>query len=395
MTRRPQERLDTLDGLRALAVAAVVLYHYCYFWTPAGNGYSLIAYGDALSGLPFVNVGYLGVHLFFVISGFVILLTLERTSSLKEFLLRRTLRLWPALLIFGTMTFAIVSMLGPEELRVGWWEYVLSLVILPPQHVGMLLGASGWKWLDGAYWSLFVEVKFYIVIGFLFFAFPQRVITAWIAFELATLVIGLQTYAVGGQLWHMLDGLVFQPFVPYFSFGLAAYANWSGRGGKAVQLLAALAILHAALVLVVQLVQHPPANLWISAEVVAGQAIIFAVFYLFAWRRVSLSFLGWPPLVRAGRASYGIYLLHQNVGVAVLSIPLFAAPLVGVGAALLTFAAIVLIAVLVYEHVEHPLQTHLKQRLFQGGLQPHAALGQLALARKPGSALVRPGVRQA
>lgn len=379
MTRRPQERLDTLDGLRALAVAAVVLYHYCYFWTPAGNGHSVIAYGDALAGLPFANIGYLGVHLFFVISGFVILLTLERTSSLKEFLLRRTVRLWPALLIFGTVTFAIVSMLGPEELRVGWWEYVLSLVILPPQHVGMLVGGDGWKWLDGAYWSLFVEVKFYIVIGVLFFAFPQRVITAWIVFELVTLAIGLQTYAVGGHLWRMLDGFIFQPYVPYFSFGLAAYANWSGRGGKAVQLLAMLAILHAALLPAIELVRHPQEDPWIRVEVLAGQTIIFLVFYLLAWRRLSLSFLGWPPLVRAGRASYGIYLLHQNVGVALLSLPLFAAPLVGVGGALLVFAGVVLIAVLVYERVERPLQTRLKQRLFHGGVQPHAAIAQLAL----------------
>ena len=379
VARRPQERLETLDGLRALAVAAVVLYHYCYFWTPAGNGYPLIAYGDALAGLPFVSIGYLGVHLFFVISGFVILLTLERTSSLKEFLLRRTLRLWPALLIFGTVTFAVVSMLGPEELRVGWWEYLLSLVTLPPQHVGMLLGASGWKWLDGAYWSLFVEVKFYIIIGLMFFALSGRVIVAWIAFELMTMAIGLQTYAVGGRFWHMLDGFFFQPYVPYFSFGLAAYANWSGRGGKAVQLLAVLAILHAALVLAIELVQNPGANLWSSAEVVAGQTIIFALFYLFAWRRLSFSFLGWPPLVRAGRASYGIYLLHQNVGVALLAIPLFAAPLVGVGAALLVCAGIVIIAVLVYEHIEHPLQTRLKQRLFHGSAQPRAALGPLAL----------------
>ena len=378
MTRRPQARLDTLDSFRALAVAAVVLYHYFYFWTPAGNGHSLIAYGDAFSGLPFVSVGYLGVHLFFVISGFVILLTLERTKDLKGFLLRRTVRLWPPLIIFGTATFVVVSMLGPEVLRVGWWEYALSLVILPPQHVGMLVGGSDWKWLDGAYWSLFVEVKFYIIIGFMFFALSGRVIAAWIAFELMTMAIGLQTYLVGGQFWHMLDGFFFQPYVPYFSFGLAAYSIWSGRGGKEVKLLAVLAVVHAALGTVADLAQHPQATAWNSAQVVAGQAGIFALFYLFAWRRLSFSFLCWPPLVRAGRASYGIYLLHQNVGVTILSLPFLAAPLPGLFAALCFCAGITFVAVMVYERVEKPLQTQLKQRLFHRDVPPRPALSGVA-----------------
>lgn len=376
MTRAYQERLDTLDSLRALAVASVVFYHYFWFWTPAGNGNPLIAYGDAFAHLPVLSIGYLGVNLFFVISGFVILLTLERTKGLKEFFLRRTVRLWPPLLIFGTATFLIVSAFGPQELRVGWWEYVLSLIVLPPQHVAMLMGGGDWKWLDGAYWSLWVEVKFYIVIGLLYFALSKRVIAAWIVFELLTMAIGLQSYAVDSRPWHMLDGFLFEPYVPYFSFGLAAYSMWSGRGGKDVHLLAALAIVHATLVTLIDFAQQPPQTPWHYMEVAAGQMAIFGVFYLFAWRKLQFSALRWPPLVRVGRASYGIYLLHQNVGITILSMPLLAAPLPGLLAALLVTAGITATAVLVFERVERPLQTQLKQRLFHGDVYQQPALSR-------------------
>src|ERR1044071_1527464 len=109
-------RLAALDGLRALAIAWVILFHYAYFWTPAGAA-PLVPYGDAYAWVPFAAVGFLGVHLFFMISGFVILLTLEQTSDFKEFMVRRVVRLWPALFLLGSVTFVVVSVFGPEQFR--------------------------------------------------------------------------------------------------------------------------------------------------------------------------------------------------------------------------------------------------------------------------------------
>ncbi|MFA5898197.1 MAG: acyltransferase [Hyphomicrobium sp.] len=356
-------RLDALDGLRALAVLAVALYHYCYFWTPAGSGTSLVAYGETHAWIPFVGSGYLGVHLFFIISGFVILLTLEKTEDPLAFLLRRAIRLWPALLLFGTATFLIVSNFGPPSLRVGWWEYLSSLLVLPPQHVGLLLGGRSWQWLDGAYWSLFVEVKFYFLAAAIYFGARRHFITAWIGYELCIMLIGVLAWLNGGLGWHMVAGFLFHNYLPYFSFGIAAYLLWSGRATRGVYALMCLAVVHAGVAEVLDLIDHPRSTAWLNAEHLIGTAAIFGLFYCIATRRLVLAICQWPLLVRTGRASYGIYLVHQNVGVTILSLPFFAS---GLPAYLGPVAVIVLvtaIAIVVFEKVETPIQAGLKRRL--------------------------------
>jgi peptidoglycan/LPS O-acetylase OafA/YrhL len=357
-------RLAALDGLRALAIGWVILFHYAYFWTSAG-AVPLVPYGDAYAWVPFAAVGYLGVHLFFMISGFVILLTLEQTRGFKEFMLRRAVRLWPALVILGSVTFLIVSAFGPEQLRVGWWEYALSLLTLPPNHVGMFFGAGHWKWLDGAYWSLWVEVKFYCVIGAMFFALRSNAIRAWIAFEVFSIVVAVLNLAIGGRALDIIDGFIFQTYIPYFSIGLAAYLMRAGRGhNTTTQLLLIVATVHLVLASATHLFQSNRTG-WYAAQFIAGQAAILVVFWAFVWDRLSFGIFRWAPLTRIGRASYGVYLLHQNVGLTILSMPLIGWLAPGLLSPLVVIAAVIGTAILVHERVELPVQDWLKGRLFK------------------------------
>ena len=91
----PPSRLAHLDGLRFLAVTAVILYHYLCRWTPPEYSPSLYPYGSTFAGLKLAQFGWLGVQLFFIISGFVIALTLSRCATLGEFAIRRYSRLAP------------------------------------------------------------------------------------------------------------------------------------------------------------------------------------------------------------------------------------------------------------------------------------------------------------
>ena len=86
-------RIAFLDGLRGIAILLVVFYHAYTRWS------DIVPYGARYAHFPVAQLGWLGVELFFMISGFVIYMTLEKCRSFGEFLYRRWLRLFPAMLL--------------------------------------------------------------------------------------------------------------------------------------------------------------------------------------------------------------------------------------------------------------------------------------------------------
>ncbi len=97
-------RLVEVDALRGLAAIAVVLYH---FTTRFGE-----IYRDNPSASASFPEGYYGVNLFFIISGFVIFMTLERTKQPMDFVVSRFSRLFPAYWFAIFLTFSITHLLG-------------------------------------------------------------------------------------------------------------------------------------------------------------------------------------------------------------------------------------------------------------------------------------------
>lgn len=310
-------RVPALDGLRAVAVIAVALFHYLVFWTPAGLGEDLVAYGDAFAGLPLISAGGLGVELFFIISGFVILMSLERSRDFFTFACNRIVRLWPPLILLGSFSFLVTSWFGPAELRVSVAEFLVSLLFLPPEQIGRLIGEPGWRWLDGAFWSLWVEVRFYAIIGAIFFLAGRRALAVWLGFEIAAMTIGLYGMATGSAFADLFRGLFFEDFIPHFSLGMAGYLAYTGRKSRLATSLAALALIHMGLS-TARYLSVERAGLDVTDHLILKAGILI-VFYLIAWRRMRISFLEWRPLTALGRASYGYYILHQNVGLALLA----------------------------------------------------------------------------
>jgi peptidoglycan/LPS O-acetylase OafA/YrhL len=150
--RRASSRIGGLDGLRAIAVAAVVTYHLGYDWLPGG---------------------FLGVDLFFVISGFLIttllLAELEKRGriDLGAFYLRRAKRLLPALFLVLAVTLVLVATIATDVARQtvrdtpaallyvsNWWA------IAQDQSYFELVGRGN---MLAHLWSLAVEEQFYLV----------------------------------------------------------------------------------------------------------------------------------------------------------------------------------------------------------------------------------------
>jgi len=157
------ERLKFLDGMRGIAILLVLLFHAYVRWP------EVVPYGAKFAGNVVLANGWLGVQLFFMVSGFVIFMTLEKCRSFSDFLIRRWLRLFPAMLICSVIIFITASFFherpaGAVSIR----DLLPGLTFIQPEVWSNLFGTHQGL-AEGAFWSLFVEVKFYLIAGLAYF----------------------------------------------------------------------------------------------------------------------------------------------------------------------------------------------------------------------------------
>ncbi len=143
-----------LDLLRFASALMVVAFHYgsAFALAPSSTGAEMLA-GLPLStaGVDATWFGWVGVELFFVISGFVIAMSAQGTST-TDFLRRRALRLLPAAWICATVTLGVLWFAAPSPSLPQQW--LVSIGFWP-------IGAG----VDPSYWTLGIELAFYLVIA--------------------------------------------------------------------------------------------------------------------------------------------------------------------------------------------------------------------------------------
>jgi peptidoglycan/LPS O-acetylase OafA/YrhL len=271
-----------LDGLRAIAIAAVFVQHFAPEWV--ANRY--------------VPVGYLGVELFFVLSGFLItmLLLADRTaisggrtsvvSALKNFYLRRSLRIFPT--YYLAISFALIAGLGVTFTTFPWLaSYLTNFWIV--RHGG--LGSSNHLW------SLAVEEQFYLVWAFAVLLIPARVLPVVIAL-CAVASVTYQFAAVS---------------VTYSEFLLLSCAVYL-VAGSALATAPRATVRLAQLTLAVSSVSIfflPADEIVIAARLIAGSLFVMVVESSWIGFRGPVGqVLASRPLVYLGRISYGLYLYH-------------------------------------------------------------------------------------
>jgi peptidoglycan/LPS O-acetylase OafA/YrhL len=166
-------RLGWLDALRGFAALSVVLFHL----SP-----HVIGSARHLAIFRHVDVGRYGVLLFFLVSGYVIPMSLERHGSLRRFWVGRLFRIYPAYLatvaLIGVLTLAGLVTL-PAALRADPVPGVLA-------HAGMLTDLLGVRGLVRVFWTLAYEMTFYLVVAGLF-ALRRHRHSGWWACGLALL----------------------------------------------------------------------------------------------------------------------------------------------------------------------------------------------------------------
>lgn len=279
-------RLAEIDALRGVAALAVVLFHYTTRFV------ELYAPG----AVPIVSVphGHYGVNLFFIISGFVIFMTLARTQRSMDFVVSRFSRLFPAYWVAIAITYAVTSQFGLPG------KEVTALQALA--NVFMVHGVFGVPHVDGVYWTLEVELIFYAGMLALFMRGQlQRVYWVIGAMLALRLVYHVAAQAFGVDLSWTLYRLTILKYIPWFGLGIFVYQVAVGGqrvGDLPARVTAVMALACLALV-----------DGWMLA---ALAAVLTAMVWGAATGR--LPWLANPVLSFLGTISYTLYLLHENVG---------------------------------------------------------------------------------
>ena len=283
----PSSRVVELDALRGIAALAVVAYHYTTRYAEQ--------IGHVGGSLPSLLAGKYGVHLFFLISGFVIFLTLERTHNAMDFVVSRFSRLFPGYWVAVTVTAIVVYSIGLPQQALPWPDLLLNLTMVQD-----ILGAEH---LDGSYWTLQVELFFYVQMLF-WFVLGQLKRIHWII--AGWLVLATLNGVLAQQRWHfpyLIRELLILRHIPFFALGILFYrlrtCPQENRLNLAMIALCLLAIAIA----------EQPVFLLVAA-------VCCAIFTLFVLNL--LRFLDARFFVFLGGISYSLYLIHQAIGFSVI-----------------------------------------------------------------------------
>ena len=279
-------RLVGVDALRGLAAIAVCLFHWEH-----------IAFGTATAEQRY-RFALLGVELFFVISGFVILMVAERARSVPSFVIARAMRLYPAYLASVALTAVYVLWVG---------KYAVGAVLV---NLTMLQSFLDVPNITNPYWTLAFEISFYglltAVLAGRALGRIERLALAWLAAALAYrfLVPGPLGFDPDRPLAQLGYILVAPQFAPFFIIGLMVYRLRAGQLCRtgAVALAAALV-----------LTLFGRADFALVPGPVYGLLACAAAAAL--WR-ASGPLPRWPalaPLAWLGIVSYPLYLVHCTV----------------------------------------------------------------------------------
>ena len=293
-----------LDGLRALSILAVIYHH---------------TIAD-LPGLPITGRGFLGVDMFFVLSGFLIVTLLlrerERTGaiSLGRFYMRRTLRILPLYLL------VLVSVLGISVVRRGGAfpldRYLDALPYLVtytsnwvPHQDGITLAIA---------WSLAAEEQFYLLWPPVERFLGQVTLPVWVALFALSEAINFDVWSPLG-LDRQHTPMLAVTFAPILIGVLLAHALHDRRGYATLSRLLggrhAAALGLTALVLISN-IAHEDIGGWHRLSIHVVMAGTLTALVLREQGEVG-RLLQVRPLVRMGQISYGMYLWHQIVRAAV------------------------------------------------------------------------------
>lgn len=287
----PKARIRELDVLRGLCAIAVVLHHYTAMYDSQHGTPSRLGFDFA--------IGSYGVNFFFVISGFVIIMTLKNCTRSLDFIVSRFSRIFPAYWAAVLITTALLYLLGdatPPSLKIMLVNLTMFQRFLGSPHV------------DAVYWTLNVEMSFYIwmllIFKFNLIGKLHSLMMAALSVQMLAAILqhsGMTPFSQGLKVVFLLE------YVHLFCIGIIFYEIWTGGFRRKHLLFFIWALLNQAVIPYRSFPWIAPAYYGIGVLI-----IIYAVMAL-----VVSSKMNWivsPLTLFLGAISYPLYLLHDKIG---------------------------------------------------------------------------------
>ncbi len=330
-------RIKELDAFRGIAALSVVLYHYT------------TVYHDnfGVSSLFYIKYGWLGVPLFFILSGFVITLTIQRCKSPLQFLSKRFIRLYPTYWICISITLLIIYISKSQSLHLMFDRPLLDIIL----NYTMFHELLKFHHVDGAYWSLLPELLFYLLMAVLFAIKKLDNILVYNGGLL--LIVCIHYFFPIPIIGRLLD----LHYVLLFMIGICFYKIYTSTGKTPWYLHVLIA---ANLVLGIFLYAIIRPHLDITVLYITFPMIVL-LFYGFVYQKFTA--LGTiKPLLFLGVISYPLYLIHQIIGF--IFMLFFDQYMIRELSIISTVSVSILLATVITFYIEPPLKGFLKRIIF-------------------------------
>jgi peptidoglycan/LPS O-acetylase OafA/YrhL len=300
--------IKSLDGIRGLAIVLVLALHLFEYFKWFG-------------------FGWIGVDLFFVLSGFLItgilLETKGKKNSYKNFIIRRILRIFPLYYLFLTLFFCTIPITNWRNL-IPHFEYLQVNQIWFWFYIQNWLAAINDNWpqqnILSHFWSLAIEEQFYVVWPILVFSVPRKNIL-WICLFLICLSVSLRLYFFfQGEHWTLIYVTTLTRFDGLCSGAMLAWLIRDERGVKFLNRNGNLILLLTSFGFFITFLFAGGFYINNPTLYTVGYTFIALFFCAVVMKAISnhpnnilRSFFESSSLVFLGKYSYGIYIYHLPI----------------------------------------------------------------------------------